>query len=355
MPRLPQADQTVPTVIGPRSAVKLALAYALLAGCQVADAPADAPPEQVSTVAGLVLPSAEARPSAETRDGSSDSVVLVSDNGEAGWIAAADRQFGLRIYALDGQEVSAFGVGALRDVDAVRVAADEYVMAASNAATQSINLFHARIADGVLTVTPRTPLPLALAEPHGLCMELVADRLRVYIADGGGRIEEWHVDADGFGSLVRWFSFPTRTEGCVVDRPARRLFVGEAGVGIWSLDLETGDRFLVDGYPSARLLPDAEGLDIYEAGDRRYLLASTPRGQSVGVYRLPSAEPAAAIRVSPNAQLGIDGLPVVGGVAVTSRALPGHPEGIVIFHDGTTYERSFKMVDWRVVELLLEP
>ena len=337
------------------SAMMLVLACSLLGGCQVADAPAEAPPARALTAAGLVLPSAEARPAAETRDGSSDSAVLASDSGDAGWIAAADLQFGLRIYALDGREVSAFGVGPLRDVDAVRVAADEYVLAASNAASQSVNLFHAKIAEGVLTVTPATPLPLALAEPHGLCMEHVADRLRVYIADGEGRLEEWHVDADGFSSLVRWFSFPTRTEGCVVDRPARRLFVGESGVGIWSLDLQTGDRFLIDGYPNVRLLPDAEGLDIYEAGDRRYLVASSPRGQAVGIYHLPSAEPAAAIRVSPNAQLGIDGLPIVGGVAVTSRALPGHPEGIVIFHDGTGHERSFKMVDWRVVQLLLEP
>ena len=290
-----------PSATPSRFVANLALASLLLGGCQAAVEPAGAPPRQPSIAAGLILPSAEARPAAETHDGSSDSVVLASANADAGWIAAADRQFGLRIYALDGREVSAFGVGSLRDIDAVRVADDEYVLAASNATAQAVNLFRAAIADGVLTVTPMKPMPLALAEPHGLCMERVGDRLRVYVADGDGRLEEWHIDADGFGSLVRWFSFPTRTEGCVVDRPARRLFVGEGGVGIWSL-----------------------------------------------------AEPRAAVRVSPNAQVGIDGLPMTGGVAVTSMPLPGHPLGIVIFHDGSARGHGFKMADWRVVQLLLD-
>jgi len=336
-----------------RVSLLASVAALVVVACQTSQPQRADDPEIQRPSTRLIPPSAEALPSAETVDGSYDSVVLSSGAGDAAWIVAADRQFGLRIYALDGQEVAAFGVGRLNQVDAVRIADDEYVVAASNQTTLAVDLFRASIDEGVLTVTPTVPMPLALAEPHGLCTELVDDTLRIYVGDRSGRLEEWRVDEDGFGSLAGAITFPTRTEACVVDGGARRMYVGEGGVGIWSVDLDTGDRTLIDGVANHHLLADADGLDIYDAAGERYLVASSAVSHLFAVYRLPSAEPLVAFRVGPNPGLGIDGLVATAGIAVSSASLPGYPAGILVAHEGPHDTRNFKLLDWRAIEVLL--
>lgn len=332
------------------------LVASLVAGCQATEpaVPASpAPSTGQGAAIGLVMPSAVARPAAETRDGSLDSAVIASAKGDAAWIAAADRQFGLRIYALDGDEVSAFGVGRLNGVDAIAVADDRYVLAASNASANALSLFTASIDDGVLTVGTLNPIALTMTAPDGLCMERVDDRLGVYVADRTGQLEEWHIDAYGSGVLSRTMSFAGQARACVVDRSRRTLYVADDAAGIWSLDLASGELKLVDGRAEQKLLPGASGLGIHASPDGDYLVASGIAGRGVGVYALPAGEAEAAFRVNPNAELGIDGMPVVSGVTAFGEPLPAYPAGIVIVHDGSGNERSFKLVDWRAVRTLI--
>ena len=101
--------------------------------------------------------------------------------------------------------------------------------------------------------------------------------------------------------------------------------------------------------------PDAEGLDIYEAGGERYLVASSASSQAFAVYRLSGADPVAAFRVGPNPGLGIDRLLAVAGIAVSSAPLPNHPAGIVVAHEAPHDIRNFKILDWRAIRLLLKP
>lgn len=334
----------------------LLISAGVLAGCQTTEPPALPEPEPAAAggaAVGLVMTSATAQPAAETRDGSLDSAVLASAAGDVAWIAAADRQFGLRIYALDGQEVSAFGVGRLNGVDAIEVADNQYVLAASNESASALSLFTASIDDGVLTVSALPPVVLTMTEPDGLCMERVGDRLGVYVGDRTGRLEEWHIDAYGQGELSRTMSFAGQARTCVVDRERRTLYVGDDAKGIWALNLENSDLELVDGREQQKLLPGAAGLGIHASSDGTYLVASGILGRGVGVYALPSGEPEAAFRVNPNAELGMDGMPIVSGVTAFADPLPAYPAGIVIVHDGSGNDRSFKLVDWRAVKLLL--
>ena len=61
--------------------------------------------------------------------------------------------------------------------------------------------------------------------------------------------------------------------------------------------------------------------------------------------------------VTADADIGVDGAEETDGVAVTSRALPGYPRGLLVVQDGfnrmPNETQNFKAVDWRRVEALI--
>jgi 3-phytase len=323
---------------------------ALLAGCQVNEEQALAGPDAAGEAFPVLQAVAETAPVPSPNDAADDAVVLVSQRGDAAFIAATDKQFGLLVYDLEGRQLAALGSGRLNNVDAISVGEDEYLLAASNRTTTAIELFSALIRDGRITVRAEGAVGLAVLEPYGLCMANLDGDLSVFVGNRSGRIEEWRIDDEGFGTPGRVIVLPSQTEGCVVDAEGNRLFVGEEDVGIWSINLETLDPVLVDQVGEGRLIADVEGLDIY---DNRYLVASSQGSNSFAVYRLPGVDPVGVFRIGPNDELGIDGVSETDGVAVSAASMPGYPQGILVVQDGYNVDpdenQNFKIVDWREV------
>jgi 3-phytase len=339
----------------PGVSVLLALgALALLPACQFNEERALSEPAAWGRELPFVTPAIETTPVAAQGDAADDSVVLAGS--ESGWIVGTDKQYGLRIYALDGTEVQDLPVGRVNNVDSVRRASDEYLLAASNRTTQTIDLFIATFTADAIDVRQVGSLALPLEVPYGLCMATAGDGAIVFVGDKAGRVQEWRVDADLSGRLLREHRFDSQTEGCVVDELSGTLYVGEEAAGIWAVDLATEKRVLIDAVGAGRLTADVEGLDIYR-GDDRVLIASSQGDHSFVAYRLPGGKPLNHFRVRASADRGIDGVSETDGVAISHEPLPGFPAGVMVVQDGynrqPTAPQNFKIIDWREVSALL--
>ncbi len=328
-----------------RSFAALALAAWLLgAGCSAASTP---------DVVALV-PDLETEPVPSRGDAADDAVVVT--NGQRLRILGTDKQAGLAVYDLRGVELAFLPVGALNNVDAVRLAPDRFLAAASNRSDRSIDLFHVDLARD--SVTRARQIPLSLRVPYGLCMGDL-DAVTVFVGDKSGRLEQWALADDLSAERVGAFRFDSLTEGCVFDAADGMLYVGEERRGIWALNVASGARQLIDSTRGDWLTADVEGLDIFDAGQAgRFLLASSQGDSTFVVYALPEGVPVARFRIRANRDLGVDGVTDTDGVAVSELAAPAFPRGILVVQDGNNRKpvarQNFKVIDWRRVEALLE-
>lgn len=338
----------------------LPLTGMLLSACQFNEARVLAGEDGYGQRVASVSPSAETTPVASSEDAADDAVVLVSASGEAAWIAAADKRFGLRVYELSGEEIPelAAPVGRLNNIDALGLGPDRFLLVASNRTDPAISLFEATVTGTGLNIERLPAQPLDLAEPYGLCAANMAGEQHVFVGDKDGEVQQWRLDAARSAHHVGTFRFATQTEGCVVDVESSRLFVGEETGGIWAVDLDDGTMSLIDRIGAGQLIADVEGLDIYRGNGESLLLASSQGDHAFAVYALPDATPLLRFRIVADEAAGIDGASETDGIAVTSRALPGYPAGILVAQDGyntmPAENQNFKIVDWRAIQALID-
>ena len=327
-----------------------------LAACSAPPAtPGLVSPSGPGVAFGEVEAALETDPVVSSDDAADDAVVLANGSGAAPLIVGTDKQFGLRIYSLGGNEIQALPVGRLNNVDAVEVARDEFLLAASNRTTNSIDFFRASLR--TRSVTAVGSEPLSFEEPYGLCMAAFDGATHVFVGDKSGHVERWAFGPDLEGKLEDTYSFDSQTEGCVVDTRTATLFVGEENAGIWSVDLATGQSTLYDNVRVDYLEADIEGLDIYDNGTQRYLLASSQGDSTYVIYDLDGLRPLLKLAITANAGNGVDGASHTDGIAVTTASLPGFPAGVLVVQDGENTApaapQNFKIVDWRAIAELL--
>lgn len=177
-------------------------------------------------------------------------------------------------------------------------------------------------------------------------------------------------------------------EGVVVDQRTGVLYAGEEMVGIWRIDLTTGE--MGDGpfyetrgstassfnNPDSVIARDVEGLTIYYgAGETAYLIASSqgsahgddahpdaPWDDTFVVFDISTgAEPKliGSFRVGANEAAGIDAVQESDGADVIPLSLPGWPNGLFVTQDGYNDDldglsgepeaSNFKFVDWALI------
>lgn len=303
-----------------------------------------------------VEPVIETEPVHRIGDAADDPAILVGGDSDPVWIVGTDKQFGLRVYNLQGDELHALQTGRLNNVDSLPLTDGGFVVAASNRTTPAIDLYRAHPASNEISLAAR--LPLDYRQPYGLCMARIAGDVRVYVGDKKGNVQEWTIAADDSGKLTASYRFDSQTEGCVVDTETGTLYVGEEVVGIWAVDLDDGSKHLVDRVGDGRLTADVEGLDIYREPEASYLIASSQGDNSYVIYRLPDVLPVVRFHIHDNRQLGIDGTSDTDGIAVTSKPLPGFPKGVLVVQDGYNVtlfrNQNFKVVDWQDVAALID-
>ncbi len=299
-----------------------------------------------------VTPDFETVPVASEGDAADDPAILVGETEVR--LLGTDKKAGLALYDLAGSERDFLASGRVNNVDALPQGENRFLAAASNRTEVSLDLY-AVTGDSIELVARQ---PLAVAEPYGLCMGETPE-MSVFVGDKEGRIEHWVVDESLALELRQYFQLDGQTEGCVYDPVDETLYIGEEERGIWAFDLARGVRRLVAPVDAFNLVMDVEGLDIYRSagigGEVRYLIASSQGDNSYVVYALPEVKRLLKFRIVDHPSAGVDGTEETDGIAVTSAALPGYPEGILVVQDGANVpgRQNFKGVDWRKIQALI--
>ena len=298
-----------------------------------------------------IAPTAETLPVADGDDAADDAVILAAALPAMPLIIGTNKRRGLVAYTLDGDKLTQVDRGRLNNVDATKGDTPyQFRLAASNRTYNTIDIFNADLIAQTLTFDRE--ISLTLAEPYGLCVASDA----IYVGDKDGRVEAWSWD----GELIASWQFASQTEGCVVDSKTRSLYVGEEAQGIWRVDLASDQRTLVAATDNRWLTADVEGLDIYDDGDNRYLLASSQGDSTYVAYSIKGdsvSAPRLKFRITDDPSQRLDGTADTDGIAIFAGALPGFPTGLLVVQDGFNQgvngepqNQNFKLVDWHSIE-----
>lgn len=321
-------------------------------------------PERVRAYSAQITASRETTPVRRFADAADDPAILAQSASPRGpLILGTDKREGLAVYDLDGTLLQFLPVGRVNNVDAVSAVtvggATRTIAAASNRSYKSVSLFE----ETAGTVKHLGDHETGLGDVYGLCMYHSASGLYVFINDTSGAYEQYRVGwtADQpILSLVRQFRLPSQPEGCTADTASQRLYMGEEAAGVWMAGAEPDGQAPVLIIPVGdALVADVEGMDVYRDEDDALLVVSSQGSDSFAVYDLNDAyRLRASFAVRADLALGVDGVSETDGLAITSAALPGFPEGVLIVQDGRNRmpdePQNFKIIDWRTVQQLME-
>ncbi|MEE4251948.1 MAG: phytase [Alcanivoracaceae bacterium] len=285
-------------------------------------------------------------------------------------IIGTDKKGGLASYNLSGDLIQYLSVGRVNNVDlrkGFRVGDRQIDLAvATNRDRNSLHFFAIDTVSGDMTDLGDIPTPLQ--DIYGFCMFRDEDDNTFYVIpnDKDGTFLQYRVSATANEieiEEVRRFKLESQPEGCVADDAGQRLYVGEEKSGVWTLDARA-DRpatlekvISVDGQ---RLHSDVEGLAIWQADDKAYLVISSQGNDSyvitdaVAPYTFRGA-----FRIGVNISKGIDGASETDGLEVTSSNLGGvWGRGLLVVQDGRNrmpeQTQNYKLVPWSAIAKALD-
>jgi 3-phytase len=321
-----------------------------------------------------VTASVQTAPVQDDDDAADDPAVCVNFvDPSKSLIIGTNKQRGLLVYDLEGNELFAFDCGRVNNVDVRQKfpLATELVdiAGASNRTDNSITLVRIMPSGELIDISAGI-LQSELNEVYGFCLyhDQKTDKFYAIINGKDGGVEQWLLFDDGNGkidgSVVRTFNVGSQPEGCVADDELGILYIGEENTGIWKYKAspDAGDeRVMVDSVGSKYLEADIEGLTIYYGpAGKGYLIASSQGNNSFAVYE----------RSIENKFLGsfvivdgdIDGVQETDGIDVCSVPLEPHfPNGFFIAQDGLNkagnvyMNQNFKLVPWDRIATVFKP
>jgi 3-phytase len=311
-----------------------------------------------------VPPRQQTEPVARLGDAADDPAIWVHPERPAdSRVLATNKKQGLLVYDLQGRQTQLLESGRLNNVDLrqrIRVGNGWRDLAvATQRDDKTIVLFEIDAKGHVAEVAR---LPSGLDDLYGICSARNRnDGLDVFANDKDGRFVHLRLAANVNGEQIAWradklrsFRLASQPEGCVVDEPNERLFIGEEDRGIWALS-SRGDApakpelVLAVG---ALLKADVEGLAIYRGQRTSWLVASSQGNDSYVVLdATPPFTPRGAFRIGIAADAGIDGASETDGLDATSAPLGSdYPQGLLVVQDGHKRlpdgPQNFKYVSW---------
>ena len=316
---------------------------------------------------GDVVAKVETPPVPHDGDAADDPAVWANRvDPSASAVVATDKQGGLLVYDLSGQELQYLPVGDVNNVDirptvgtsgGLTLAGRSVVLAVvGNRSDNTIGVY-ALDAD---TRQLRDVVAGAIEpdlEVYGSCLyrSAVSGAFYAFVNSKDGEVEQWRLSDDGSGRVagerVRSFSVGSQTEGCVADDGLGHLYLGEETRGIWKFGAEpdaAGSGTLIATVSgSGPLVGEVEGLTIaYGPGGTGYLIASSQGDDSYAVFRREGGnEFVRSFRVSGAG--GIDGTEDTDGLDVSTVPLgPAFPFGVLVVQDGNndSGNQNFKLV-----------
>ena len=320
-------------------------------------------PERAATAQRIaqLSPSAETTPVASAGDAADDPAIWVNKKIPAdSLVLGTDKQHGLYVYDLHGNQVQELNAGRVNNVDVRQgftfKGKTMDIAAASQRDRNSIALFAINPASGLLTAAGEVATDLS--DIYGMCMyKNPHGEFFVFVNDKDGRFEQWQLldAASGWsGKKVREFAVATQPEGCAADDAEQRLFIGEEDVAVWTLaaDADASAEMTMVSPVSEILVDDIEGMDVYRKGDKAYLILSSQGNDSYVVYQAEAPYTyIGRFRIGINAEKSIDGASETDGLTVSSADLGDeYPHGMLVVQDGRNMlpddAQNFKYVDW---------
>ena len=261
-------------------------------------------------------------------------------------VLGTNKQLGLHVYDLGGNELQMLRDGKLNNVD-VR---DDFklggrsvaLVTAGNRSTNSISVY--ALDHATLRLENVAARVIATAPAYGSCMYHSARTGKFYyfLANKLGTVEQWELFDNGSGKvdgkLVRTMKLESQLEGCVADDELGFLYIGEEATGVWKFGAEpdAGDTHTAMAMVSGgRITFDVEGLAIAKTGPKRGFVVVSSQGNNTYVVfrREGSNEYVRTVRVVDGN--GIDGTSDTDGIDVTTADLGGKfRHGMLVVQDG---------------------
>ena len=303
---------------------------------------------------------AETTPVPHDDDAADDPAIWVNEaSPEDSLILGTDKQGGLQIFDLYGNQIEYLDFGRINNVD---------LRANPNNDTNSIVVASQRDPDRVVvflieheqaTVSFEVAHSVDLSDPYGICATVFNDKYYVVLNDKNGKFRQYEITPTYDLKLVRWWATMTQPEGCVVDDVARRIYVGEEAVGIWwlsALPQDPPDLVSVAKVGEHSLKADIEGLTLYRGQSTTYLIASSQGNNSYAVFDTSDHAYKGSFRI--HASRWFDGTTDTDGIAATSLAVRGLEEGFLVVQDGENTKpranQNFKVISWSDVRRKLD-
>jgi 3-phytase len=322
----------------------------------------------IATAVG-VAPTLETEPVPYDGDAADDPAIWIHPTDpNLSTIIGTDKQGGLAVYDLDGNEIQYLSLGKTNNVD-VRYnfplgETTVDIVAATKSDDNTILLFGVNPETRQLEDIAAGIIETNIAPLRGLCMYHSWTSGKYYVivtTYERGDVQQWELSDDGSGrvnaTLVRSFALGSNVEGCVADDELSHLYLGQEEHGIWKYGAEPLDgemRELIDTTDDeGNLVPEVEGLSLYLMPDYEgYLIASSQGSDEFVVYGRKDGNYLGTFTIIPNAT--IDGVTHTDGLDVTSAALGERfPNGMFVAqdHENTLPEayQNFKLVSWSTI------
>ncbi|MGA0933745.1 MAG: phytase [Pseudohongiellaceae bacterium] len=341
-------------------AICLTLLLVLLAACEN--------PYFIRQDAAIVYPVLETTPVASADDAADDPAIWIHPvDVSRSLILGTDKQRGLAVYNLQGEQVQFLERGRLNNVDlrpGVRTENGLVTLAvATNRTDISLDIF--RISD-TGSVSFLMAVPLSMVDPYGVCMGLDGNGgAHVFANSREFEYEHWHLNPGNrlAPELVASWHLASGPEGCAVDDLTQTLYLGEEEYGVWMMPADgrrAGEMTVLEENAAGHLVADVEGMDVYRS-DRGelYLIVSSQGDNSYAVYDLNDNHAyKGSFRIADTPDGRIDGVQETDGLSVTSRPLgTAFPRGMLVVQDGyndlPSEHQNFKLVSWQAIAAAL--
>lgn len=297
---------------------------------------------------------------APTEQSDANTAFIVPRANGGGLVVGSSETTGIELYDLEGARIGAVSAGAAVGIDArygAPGAADTWVVAALDGATNSIRLFELNAETGAARERTSGEIRIGFAG-ESLCLYRDArdSTLYAFALGGAGQIAQFMISArgDGLGAThVRDLRVASEASYCTADDASGALYIAEQGVGIWRFEADPEAEVvpqLIDAVRLGRITEEAGGVAVYNAGEASYLVASDASANQFHVYDR-NADHAFVGSFTLGASGAVDGVEAAGGLAASSWVYgPNFPQGALIAtddeNDGGT---NYKLVSWAVI------
>ncbi len=308
-----------------------------------------------------------------TDDAADDSCIWIHPtNVMESKIIGTNKQVGLVVYNLSGEQVYDYPVGRVNNVDIrqgfILQKDTVALVTASNRTSNTITIHKVNVANGSLEDVAAKPLKSNLPEIYGLGMYKSSKTNKTYVIVNGkeGNVEQWELFEEGgkvAGKIVRTFAVGNQTEGVVADDYHGKLYIGEEEKALWKYDAEPDGstvRKAIATTTDQNMKADFEGVTLYDKGEGNgYIVLSSQGNNSYAVFDRITNVYKGSFSIADGKE--IDGTYDTDGIDVTSVAFDTkYPKGFFVAQDGANTQgkdslnQNFKLVDWRAIESALE-